>query len=229
MNLTDPIKVCPSCGAALRIEHHPPDSPDERDLYTATCDAPACLLHVGDFPAPPTILDAIKAGTQPWWHATLDALATGGVANITARGETVILVLNDGTEHVIDCPITIAEQLRYATNDAARTRRQRIMFKQRAARVAEWLAHHPNASQISDGRWWDAASFTVLDRDDDRLSPRDLARDSVPVLPVKQPSGRVGHLWTGGPETACRRWMGTDMEPTTAPLCADCARIQEPK
>ena len=146
--------------------------------------------------------------------------------NITSRGETVYLVLDDGAEHVIDQPMTIWEQLRYAANDAARVRHQRIQTEQRAARVAEWLADHPDAIEIDDGRWWDAASFTVLDRDNDRLRPRDLRRGSVPSMRVRVRSGRVSHLWTGGPTTVCENWLGSDMEPTEAKLCAACARIQ---
>lgn len=145
---------------------------------------------------------------------------------ITTRGETVYLVLDDGTEHVIDRPITISEQLGYAANDVARTRHQRIMSEQRAARVAEWLADHPDAIEIDDGRWWDAASMSVLDRDNDRLTPRDLRRGSVPVLRLRGPSGRVGHLWTGGPQAACGRYIDRGMEATNARLCAECARIQ---
>ena len=145
---------------------------------------------------------------------------------ITTRGETVYLVLDDGTEHVIDRPITISEQLGYAANDVARTRHQRIMSDQRAARVAEWLADHPDAIEIDDGRWWDAASFTVLDRDNDRLKPRDLRRGSVPSMRVRVRSGRVSHLWTGGPETVCGKWLTFGAQLTEAKLCAACARIQ---
>lgn len=146
--------------------------------------------------------------------------------NITSRGESVILVLDDGTEHVIDRPITLWEQLRYAANEAARTRHQRILSERRAAWVAEWLAAHPNAIEIDNGRWWDAASMSVFDRDDDRLTPRDLPRGSVPALRVRVRSGRVGHLWTGGPTAACGRYLDRDMDATEAPLCAACARIQ---
>lgn len=146
--------------------------------------------------------------------------------NITSRGESVILVMDDGAEHVIDKPITIWEQLRYAANEAARTRHQRIVSEQRAAWVAEWLAAHPNAIEIDDGQWWDAASMSVLDRDNDHLTPRDLRRGSVPPLRVRVRSGRVGHLWTGGRYAACGRYLERDMETTTAPLCVACARIQ---
>ena len=146
--------------------------------------------------------------------------------NITARGESVILVLDDGAEHVIDQPMTIWEQLRYAANDAVRTRQHREQTERRAARVAEWLANHPNATEIDDGRWWDAASLTVLDRDNDRLTPRELRSGSVPTVRVRVRSGRVGHLWTGGPETACGKWLDFGAQLTEAKLCANCARIQ---
>ena len=145
---------------------------------------------------------------------------------ITNRGESVILVLDDGAEHVIDQPMTIWEQLRYAANDAARARQQRIRTEQRAARVSEWLADHPDAIEIDDGRWWDAASFTVLDRDNDRLTPRDLRRGSVPSMRIKMHAARAGHLWAGGPETACGKWLSFGAQLTESKLCAACARIQ---
>ena len=103
----------------------------------------------------------------------------------------------------------------------------REQTERRAARVATWLASHPLAIKIDDGRWWDASSMSVLDRDNERLTPRDLRAGTVPAMRIRIRSGRAGHIWTGGSQTACRRWLGfADMEPTDAPLCAACTRIR---